>query len=224
MATRRAPETAPSRKKPTDSPVRPHPSHTGSPEGNETGATARRGLATTADDDPHATGAGTPQQHLTFFLAGEEYGIGILRAREILGYEPLTRVPTMPPWIRGVMNLRGRVVPVVDLALKLGLDETRVTERTCIIIVEIDLDGESSVMGILADAVNQVVVLGRDQIEEPPAFGTRVSASFLAGMGQLEGRFILLLDVDRALSIDELLGPPSTAEPPGDGSEAPGRP
>jgi purine-binding chemotaxis protein CheW len=198
MAHRRAVKRAPSTKKAIRT--------SGAPEA---------GSPHSPDTERGAAEAGAAPQHLTFFLAGEEYGIGILRAREILEYEALTRVPTMPPWVRGVMNLRGNVVPVVDLALKLGLAETEVTGRTCIIIVEVDLDAESTVMGILADAVNQVIALQSDQVEEPPAFGTRVDAGFLAGMGKLEGRFVLILDVDRALSVDELLSAPLSPESAG---------
>lgn len=159
--------------------------------------------------------SGAGDQYLTFFLAGEEYGIGILRAREILAYQTLTRVPATPPWIRGVMNLRGNVVPVLDLAIKFGMDATPVTDRTCAIIVEVDCDGEATPMGILADSVHQVVALPPAAIAPPPAFGTRADVGFLAGMGSVEERFVLLLNVDRVLSGETLLpGPPGAVAAP----------
>jgi purine-binding chemotaxis protein CheW len=160
-------------------------------------------------------------QYLTFFLAGEEYAIGILQVKEILEYDTLTKVPQTPPSIRGVINLRGSVVPVVDLAAKFGLPETPITKRTCIVIVEVDLEGQRTVMGVLADAVSQVMDLTPADIEAPPAFGTRVRVDYLQGMGKVGKKFVLLLDVDRVLSAPELraanavtVAPPEAAEPP----------
>ncbi|HKC12424.1 MAG TPA: chemotaxis protein CheW, partial [Vicinamibacteria bacterium] len=103
-------------------------------------------------------------QYLGFYIAGEEYAIGILRVREILEYDTVTKVPTTPPSIRGVINLRGSVVPVVDLAVKFGLPESVVSKRTCIVVVEVDLDGERAVMGVLADAVSQVIDLPASEV------------------------------------------------------------
>ena len=143
-------------------------------------------------------------QYLTFRLAGEEYGVGILRVREILEYDTVTRVPATPPYFRGVINLRGSVVPVIDLAVKFGLPESQTTKRTCIVIVEAELDGSPTVMGIMADAVSEVVDLGPDDIEAPPAFGTRVRHDHLVGMGKRGSKFSLLLDMDRVLAAEEL--------------------
>jgi purine-binding chemotaxis protein CheW len=143
-------------------------------------------------------------QYLGFYIADEEYAIGILRVKEILEYDTITKVPGTPPSIRGVINLRGSVVPVVDLALKLGLPESPITKRTCIVVVEVDLDGERTVMGVMADAVSQVMDLGGGDIEPPPAFGTRVHMDHLLGMGKAGKKFILLLDIDRILSVNEL--------------------
>jgi len=143
-------------------------------------------------------------QYLGFTIADEEYAIGILRVKEILEYDTMTRVPGTPPSIRGVINLRGSVVPVVDLALKFGLPESPITKRTCIVVVEVDLDGERTVMGVMADAVSQVMDLGAADIEPPPAFGTRVHMDHLLGMGKAGKKFILLLDIDRILSVNEL--------------------
>lgn len=144
-------------------------------------------------------------QYLSFFLAGEEFGIGILKVKEILEYGAVTRVPTTPPWIRGVINLRGSVVPVVDLAVKFGLAESAVTRWTCIVIVETELEGERAVMGVVADAVSQVIDLTQADIEPPPAFGSRVRVEFLLGMGKLDQKFVLLLDIDKLLSTSELV-------------------
>ena len=143
-------------------------------------------------------------QYLGFHIAGEEYAIGILRVREILEYDTVTRVPTTPASIRGVINLRGSVVPVVDLAVKLGLPESVVTKRSCVVVVEIVLDGERTVMGLLADAVSQVLDLPAAEIEPPPPFGTRIHVECLLGMGRAGKKFVLLLDIDRLLSTDDV--------------------
>ena len=140
-------------------------------------------------------------QFLSFQLAGEEFAFGILRVREILEYDTITRVPSAPSGVRGVINLRGSVVPVVDLALLFGLAPTAVTKRTCIVIVEVRVDDAEIVMGVLADAVSQVIDLGPDAIEPPPAFGSRVRVEYLVGMGKVDARkFVLILDIDRLLS------------------------
>jgi purine-binding chemotaxis protein CheW len=144
-------------------------------------------------------------QYLTFQLAGEEYALGILRVREIIQWQEVTRVPTAPAAIRGVLNLRGSVVPVVDLGVKFGLGATEPTRRTCIVIVEVERDGGQTVMGIVADAVSQVMDLGDDDIEPPPSFGTRMRVEFLEGMARMGDRFALVLNVDRLLSTAELL-------------------
>jgi purine-binding chemotaxis protein CheW len=158
-------------------------------------------------------GAGL-SQYLTFQLAGEEYAVEVLQAREILRYEVVTRVPTAPPSIRGVLNLRGRVVPVVDLAVRLGLPETPVTSRTCIVIVEVKLDSEPAVMGIIAESVSQVVDLHPRDIEPPPPFGPRARVEFLRGLANLGGRFALVLELELLLSADDVAV--ATALPEGD--------
>jgi purine-binding chemotaxis protein CheW len=143
-------------------------------------------------------------QYLTFYLAEEEYAIGILQVKEILEYDTLTKVPQTPPSIRGVINLRGSVVPVVDLAAKFGLPAIAVTKRTCIVIVEVDLEGRRTVMGVLADAVSQVMDLTPADIEAPPTFGTAVRVDYLQGMGKVGKKFVLILDVNRVLSTPDL--------------------
>jgi purine-binding chemotaxis protein CheW len=127
----------------------------------------------------------TQQQYLTFFLREEEYAVSIHKVKEIMEYSSITKVPKVPRWIRGVINLRGNVVPVVDLAVRFGLDERPTMKTTCIVIVEVHQDAENSVMGVIADAVNQVIELNPGDIEQPPAFGTRVRLEYLAGMGKL---------------------------------------
>ena len=153
---------------------------------------------------PAAAKAADRAQYLTFSLSGGEYAIAVLSVREIIEHETVTRVPSTPEFVRGVINLRGSVVPVVDLARKFGLAESPVTKRTCIVIVEAAGERERVVMGVLADAVNQVVEFAQAEIEPPPSFGAPVRVDFLKGLGQLGGGFVLILDTDRVLSTEEL--------------------
>jgi purine-binding chemotaxis protein CheW len=139
-------------------------------------------------------------QYLTFQLAGEEYAVGILRVKEIIVYGPLTRVPQAPPALRGVINLRGSVVPVIDLAVKFGLPASPLTNRTCIVILEVDLDGEPTVIGIVTDAVDQVIELLDDDILPVPAFGTQARMDFLRGMGKAGAKFVLILEIEKVLT------------------------
>lgn len=145
------------------------------------------------------------QQYLTFFLADEEYAVNIQRVKEIIEYTTITKVPKVPHWVRGVINLRGNVVPVVDLAVRFGLAERIQTKTTCIVIVEVEQDSERMVMGVIADAVNRVIELTPQDIEEPPAFGTRVRLEYLLGMGKLGKKFALILNIDSVLSAADLL-------------------
>ena len=139
-------------------------------------------------------------QFLSFVLAGEEYAVEILRVKEIIEYDNLTRVPGMPPAVRGVINLRGRVVPVVDVALAFGMPQSAITPRSCIVMVEIGGDEGAVVMGIITDAVSEVLDLATDQIQPPPSFGTSVGAEYLDGMAEAAGKkFVMLLNIDRAL-------------------------
>jgi purine-binding chemotaxis protein CheW len=144
-------------------------------------------------------------QYLSFALCGEEYAVDILRVREIIEYDALTRVPSMPASVRGVINLRGRVVPVVDLAARFGLQESEITRRSCIVMVELMVDDESVVLGIIADAVSQVLDLAESDIEPAPSFGTSVDTRFIQGMAEAGKKFVIILDVDRALDATELL-------------------
>jgi purine-binding chemotaxis protein CheW len=158
-------------------------------------------------------------QYLGFCLAGEECGIGILRVLEIVEYPVVTRVPTTPPWVRGVINLRGGVVPVIDLAVKFGLPDSPVTKQTCIIIVEASLEGERTVMGMVVDSVSQVIELGPSDIVASPAFGTAVKVDYLLGLGKQGDRFVLLLDTDKVLSASELMKVTSLEELVSGGAE-----
>ena len=144
-------------------------------------------------------------QYLTFLLANEEYAISILKVKEIIEYDTVTTVPKTPKWVRGVINLRGAVMPVVDLAVKFGLEQKPVTKTTCIVIVETQFESQNITIGILADAVSQVIDLTAEDMQTVPEFGTRVKVDYLLGMAQLGKKFALVLDVDKVLSTDELL-------------------
>jgi purine-binding chemotaxis protein CheW len=144
------------------------------------------------------------QQYLTFLLGEEMFAIGILAIREIIEYGYLTEVPMTPPFIRGVINLRGAVVPVVDLAVRFGREASENTKRTCIVIVEVDSESGRHEMGIVVDAVSEVLEIPRAEIEPPPEFGGRVRIDFISGMGKVNGNFVVLLDMGRVLSVDEV--------------------
>jgi len=148
-----------------------------------------------------------PAQYLTFMLAQEQFAIGILGIKEIIEHQGVTEVPMMPPCVRGVINLRGAVVPVVDLLARFGRASSAVTKRTCVVIVEAGCgSSERQVMGLLVDAVNEVLDIAPADIEPPPVFGARLRSDFIQGVGKVRGKFVLLLDVDRVLSIDEIAG------------------
>jgi purine-binding chemotaxis protein CheW len=143
-------------------------------------------------------------QYLTFKLEEEIFALDISKVREVLDFTTITKVPRTPEFMRGVINLRGSVVPVVDMRLKFGMTKTENTVNTCIIIVEIDLDGETTVLGALADAVQEVIELESGQIEPAPKIGTRLKTDFIRGMGKRDDAFIIILDIDRVFSADEL--------------------
>lgn len=163
---------------------------------------------------PDAPTPAEASQYLTFQVASGEYGCGLLRVREILQVAPISAVPNTPACIRGVMNVRGSVIPVVDLAVKLGRGETRYERFTCVIVLELEIDGEQTPIGVLADKVNEVVDLGRADVEVPPPFGMGVKLEFLEGLGKVGPRFIPLLDMSRVLSSAELLAAASAEAPP----------
>ena len=139
-------------------------------------------------------------QYLTFLLAGEMYAVGILSVMEIVECGNLTDIPMMPAFIRGVINLRGSVVPVVDLAVRFGHARSEVGKRSCIVIIELRQDDGRHDFGILVDAVSEVLEIPAGEIESPPSFGAGIHADFITGMGRLAGRFVILLDIQRMLS------------------------
>jgi purine-binding chemotaxis protein CheW len=144
------------------------------------------------------------QQYLTFMLGGEMFAIGILSVKEIIQYGSITAVPMMPDCIRGVINLRGAVVPVIDLARRFWHRSTEVARRTCIVIVEVEGEDGRQDIGVVVDAVSEVLEIRADQIEPTPAFGTRIRTDFIRGMGKINGRFVVIFDVVKVLSLDEL--------------------
>jgi purine-binding chemotaxis protein CheW len=151
-------------------------------------------------------------QYLTFKLDAEVFALGITKVREVLDYTSVTRVPQTPDFMRGVINLRGSVVPVVDMRRKFGLPMTTTTVNSCIIIVEINRDDETTVLGALADSVQEVLDLEPEQIEPAPRLGTRLRTEFIQGMGKRDDQFIIILDIDKAFSGDQLAVVQMTAE------------
>jgi purine-binding chemotaxis protein CheW len=147
-----------------------------------------------------AAQAGVPTQYLTFTLGGETFAIGILAVKEIIEYTALTDVPMMSPSIRGVINLRGAVVTVMDLSVCFGRAATPVTKRTCIIIVEVGGDAGRQVIGVVVDAVNAVLEIAASEIEPAPTFGAHIRNDFIEGMGKIGGRFVILLDIARVFA------------------------
>lgn len=151
------------------------------------------------------TGSNNVQQFLTFVLSDEVYGVGILHIREIIEYDNLTIVPLMPDFISGVINLRGNVVPVVNLARRFEHQPKEIGKRTSIVIIDIkDHDGESVEVGIVVDVVNEVIELADSDIAAAPTFGAKIRADFIQGMGKIDEKLMILLDVDHVLSINEL--------------------
>ena len=146
-------------------------------------------------------------QYLTFLIGKESYAIGILRIKEIIEYAELTSVPMMPRCVRGVINLRGAVVPVLDLASRFGGAQAVPTRRTCIVIVEIQAGGEATQdLGVIVDAVNEVVEIPAGEIEPAPSFGIRIPENFIEGMGKVAGKFVIILNVDRVLATEDIVG------------------
>lgn len=143
-------------------------------------------------------------KYLTFKLADEEYGIGILKVKEIIGMMPITLVPQTPQFVKGVINLRGKVIPVLDLRLKFSMGTMDYTERTCIIVVEISQEASSIMMGIVVDAVSEVIQIRTEDIEPTPTFGTKLNTDYILGMAKMNGGVKILLDIDRVLSSKEI--------------------
>ena len=146
------------------------------------------------------------KQYLTFMLGGEMFSIGILCIREIIWYSNMTEVPMMPACIRGVINLRGAVVPVMDLSSRFGKPATPVTKSTCIIIVEVETqnEGERQSMGVVVDSVQAVLEIAASDIESAPSFGAKIRSDFIEGIGKVAGKFVILLNVNNVLSMQEI--------------------
>jgi purine-binding chemotaxis protein CheW len=148
-----------------------------------------------------------PQQYLTFLLGGEMFALAILNVKEIIEYGNLTEIPMMPTFIRGVINLRGSVVPVIDMSARFGGRQSEVGRRTCIVIVEMkgaESGDAGQDIGIIVDAVSEVLEIPRGEIEPPPTFGAKIRADFIAGMGKVSGKFVIILNVQRVLSVEEM--------------------
>ncbi len=160
---------------------------------------------TSLADAKSITGGGDTHQYLTFNLGSEMFAVGILNVKEIIEYGNLTEIPMMPSFIRGVINLRGAVVPVVDLAARFTSGKaSEVQRRTCIVIVEVTQEDAKHDIGIMVDAVSEVLEIGVKDIEPPPSFGAKIRADFIAGMGKVSGKFVIILQIDRVLSVDEM--------------------
>jgi purine-binding chemotaxis protein CheW len=143
-------------------------------------------------------------QYLTFILDEEVFALDISTVREVLDFTKITKVPQTPDFMMGVINLRGSVMPVVDMRLKFGLSKTELTVNTCIIIVEIELDGEITLLGALVDSVQEVIELDPEHIEPPPRIGTRLNTKFIKGMGKQDDRFLIIVEIDKVFSVEEL--------------------
>lgn len=151
-------------------------------------------------------------QYLTFKLEDEVFALDISKVREVLDFTPITKVPRTPGFMRGVINLRGSVVPVVDMKLKFGMARTEQSVNSCLIIIEVGVDGETIVLGMLADSVQEVLDLGSDHVHPSPRIGTRLNTEFIKGMGRQNDRFIIILDIDRVFSTDELAAAQGSGE------------
>jgi purine-binding chemotaxis protein CheW len=154
-------------------------------------------LATLAEEEQ-------ARQYLTFLLGSEMFAIGILNIKEIIEYGQLTEVPMMPEFIRGVINLRGAVVPVVDLSARFGRKRNDITRRTCIVIIEVESNDEKHDIGVVVDSVSEVIEIPDTEIEPAPSFGTKIRADFIQGMGKLKEKFVIILSVNNVLSMDDL--------------------
>lgn len=161
-------------------------------------------LATSRTQEVKEIDVAEQQQFLTFLLREELFAINIHPIKEIIEYGQLTKVPMVPEFVRGVINVRGNVVPIIDLALRFGWPTTPVTKRSCIVIVEVESEGEHLEIGVVVDAVSEVLDILRSDIEPAPSFGARLRTDFIEGMGKVNDEFIVLLNVSRVLSVDEL--------------------
>ena len=162
-------------------------------------------LAETMDNTVKAITIKTGK-YLTFILAEEEYGIGILKVKEIIGMMPITTIPRTPESLKGVINLRGKVIPIIDLRLKFNMEAIPYSDRTCIIVVEIDSNAATLLIGIVVDAVSEVLNIREEEIEETPKFGTSLNTEYILGMAKRDGGVKILLNIDKVLSSEEITG------------------
>jgi purine-binding chemotaxis protein CheW len=144
-------------------------------------------------------------KYLTFTLANEDFGIGILKIKEIIGMMPITKVPRCPEFVRGVINLRGKVIPVLDLRMRFGVEAAEYTERTCIVVVEVDSESGSLTVGLIVDSVSEVLNIKSEEIEDTPAFGAKVDTDYILGMANMSGKVKILLNIDKALSAQDIV-------------------
>lgn len=145
------------------------------------------------------------RQFLSFVLDGEVFALDVSKVREILDRTDTTRIPRMPAYMRGALNLRGAVVPVIDLRVKFGLEPVDPTPDTCVVVIEVEVDGEPAVIGGMVDAVEEVFELPEDRLESPPKMGAKLDAEFIEAMGRTEDGFVIILDADRVFSVDEVI-------------------
>lgn len=145
------------------------------------------------------------QKLLTFSLGTEGYGVSILKVKEIIGMMDITPVPKTPDFIKGVINLRGKIIPVMDLRMKFGMDQEKYDERTCIIVAEIVLKGVQKLLGVVVDMVSEVVTIYNDQIEPPPEYGTSAEHSSILGIGKIKDRVVIILDIDEVFQCEDVV-------------------
>lgn len=147
----------------------------------------------------------TDEKLLTFSLGSEGYGVSILKVKEIIGMMEITAVPRTPEYIKGVINLRGKIIPVMDLRIKFGMEEQEYNERTCIIVVEIELKGVQRLIGVVVDMVSEVVNIVGEDIEPPPEYGSKVEHNFIIGIGKIKDRVVIILDINQVFQCDEVI-------------------
>jgi purine-binding chemotaxis protein CheW len=169
-------------------------------------------MQTVVDKDPNVKADQRPGKYLTFELGNEEFGIQVLKVREIMGIQDITAVPQTPVYVKGVINLRGKVIPVVDLRRKFGLPEIEYTQRTCIIVVQVNAGKLGMLMGIIVDGVSEVLNLMAADIEDTPDFGEGVATPYLLGMAKIKGKVKILLEINEVLTSQELHGLESVLE------------
>ena len=187
----------------TDVGMRPHPRL-----GRGGGLLLRQEIAQTAQQAltaaRHLAAAGEAHQYLTFALSGEMYAVGILNVKEIIEYGNLTEIPMMPSFIRGVINLRGAVVPVIDMQVRFARERMNVGKKTCIIIFDSILEGEKVELGLMVDSVREVIEIPSDSIESAPQFGSSIQREFISGIGKVGGEFVVIIEPSRALNVEEM--------------------